>query len=393
MIHLFRTTALVIGLVSTAATASAAEPFASFEPPLAYDSWSREEGASFDAARISEIVPPAASSSGVIPTNYFVPPAAPVSLPANGAPATICCGDGRCGWSMGTGAYFIQPRWSTNPAFYRGSGFIPAVLSETGFNWDMQGAPFVWLGYTAEQGLGFRAQWFNFDGHSARETLTVDGINTDAILTPVIGGIGSATNVTDDVFTVRSGLKMTVADIEVTKAFVYRRGQFLLSGGGRYAYVGQSYNSLIVDDVGAFVESLDAGHSSTLFGPTAAVQARFPSLNFPRLGYFGRVRGALLFGAGNRSAAMDSIATFPLRYVAESDVCIPVTELEVGFDWNRRFGRSVFFVQSGFTAQAWFGTGNAAASSTASFTPIDHSATDTSNLGLYGLKTSIGFNF
>ncbi len=399
--------ALVLGYLATTASAqSSAEPAAAesigTEPtyvessPL-FSALPSVAFPEFDPAAVDSIATPAAwlDEAPAQPVATEAMRLASASSSNNVSTAWgDCCGDGRCGWNLGVGVSFVQPRWSTNPAMFLGSGVGPIGITERSFQWETQGAPQVWLGYTGEQGLGFRTQWFSFDGESEAVNETLDGVNTLALLSPVIGNALSATNVPGDVMSAKSTLKLNAIDAEFTKAFTYRRGQYLLSGGGRYAYISQAYDSLLVDNGGAFLESLTAGHNAAVFGPTAAIMARIPSRSLPRLGYYGKARGALLFGQGNRVVNLDSILTFPQQFLSSSDITVPMTELEVGLDWNRNYGRAGFFLQTGLTAQMWYGVGNGAGSSTSSILPFGTaSAHDTSNLGLYGLRTACGFNF
>jgi hypothetical protein len=313
--------------------------------------------------------------------------APPVRVQSN----SLYNGDGRNGWSIGLGTAIVQPRWSSNPALYAVRGPVVPFVEERSFNWDPKAAALGWIGFTADEGLGIRGQWFGFSGNSSPESYFLDGVDVQGFTTPTVGGLSNGFGFPGDTLNAWSELKLQSIDLEFTKAFNYRRGQYVVSGGSRYAYIGQEYHSTLIDAFDVLQGSFDAGHNAAVIGPTAALQARYPSLAFPRLGLYGKARGGVLFGHANRSAAIDFGPV--ANYTASADVCVPVTEFEVGFDWNRPVGCGSIFVQTGLAAQTWYGVGNAAGSSTMSFVPVGVSVTDTSNMGLYGLKLAAGFNF
>lgn len=320
------------------------------------------------------------------------------TLPPVSRHSPNCCGDGRCGWNAGAGVYVLQPRWTANPALYTftpGGGF--GSLNEQNFDWSAHAAPFVWLGYTGRQGTGLRVQWFGFNAASRTASATQDNVNVFDVMSPVVGSFYNETLFAGDTLSANSRLTLSSFDAEVTKAFNYRRGSYVVSGGLRYAYIRQSYETLLDDGVVQF-EQLLSSHNDSVAGPTAALSARYPSRFFPHVGFYGRARGAVLIGRRHRTVNF-GIPGFPFTadFASADDTTLPVAELEAGFDWNRNIGGYGLFLQTGLVAQSWFGVGNASQSTS---TPIPFlgpgpgsSATDTSNLSLVGLRATVGFNY
>lgn len=349
-------------------------------------SWGRyetapETDAPKPATQLATTAPSPSLFNDVTPSSFFAStsePTPPVNLQQ-----VAYGGNGGGEWTAGAGAYLLHPSFSSNTALV-GVDLFANQVTDQSFGWGMQGAPFVWLGYTGNQGLGFRTQWFQLDGNSQTVSATSDA--TFDYATPYAGASGIVTTGPGETITTQAGLKITTVDAELTKLVMIRRGEFLFSGGGRYAYVSQSVSTQHFDGIGP-LGTLTAGHNAALFGPTAAVKARFATARLPRLAWYGRGRGALLFGDGSSRADLNDITLPPFQFSSSCNLCIPMAEVELGADWSRSFGRGTLTLDAGFVAQTWLGVGNSSGATTALF------ATDTTNLGLYGLKFSVGFDY
>src|SRR5216683_1010598 len=70
----------------------------------------------------------------------------------------------------GAGAYIMKPFFQNNPAFSTQTSLFTRDPSGTilnlmninqhDFDWGMDAAPVIWLGYTSDCGLGVRARWW-----------------------------------------------------------------------------------------------------------------------------------------------------------------------------------------------------------------------------------------
>src|SRR6266487_750202 len=66
-------------------------------------------------------------------------------------------------FTAGAGAYFIKPRFSSNPAFVASNNFNSAATGQQDFTYEFTASPRVWLALTKPDGFGIRARWWRFD--------------------------------------------------------------------------------------------------------------------------------------------------------------------------------------------------------------------------------------
>jgi hypothetical protein len=315
-------------------------------------------------------------------------------------------GHGHCHPCVGgVGVYLLRPHWDTNPAYavFRATPGDPAAFSsrqQKNFDWDTEAAPLVWLGWVTPSGCGVRGRYWEFDADVTTGVLNdSNALASVTIASAAPLGLGVSGTTVGDRIGVESDLRLEVADLEATQAFDICQWSFLVAGGLRYASVTQRYHAGFIpaDPTTDSVVTLRSNHSFHGAGPTVAFEAR------RYLGYgwalYGAGRGSLLFGSGKQdvarlsndgvTGALDAVATAR----DDNDDLLPIVELELGGEWAWEccYGRLLF--QAGVVSQTWFGAGNAANSDLIDATALAQSADNDSNLGLVGLKLSVGWEY
>jgi hypothetical protein len=263
-------------------------------------------------------------------------------------------------------------------------------------NFDFHGrvAPVVYAGYTFKNGLGFRASWFTFSDSNPGPT----GVGAIAT-TPTAGFQSLSATGPGSVVQTAAALGVTAIDFEAIKYLNYSNSSYWISGGVRYAHVGQQYGASLA---GAPVLAnlalpstglLTDGHNFNGVGPTLAAQARYAFPFARNVGVYGRARGSMLIGQQHNEIQSVLNGVTGASFSSVNQV-VPVGELEVGLDWNMPYRSYGFFVQGGFVVQSWFGVGNSANSNVISLGAPNTSAFDSNSiLGLYGVRTSAGVTF
>ena len=162
----------------------------------------------------------------------------------NPCSSMTCCTQGisKGGFMAGAGIYYLQPRFGTNPGV---ASFNPANNTSVIQNFDFHGrvAPLVYLGYTLPSGLGIRGQWFTFHDSVNGPSGVPDGVVVGSVTTPVIGNQSLFTNLPGNVLTTGATLGVTATDLEAIKYLNYCNSSYWISGGVRYAHVGQQYGA------------------------------------------------------------------------------------------------------------------------------------------------------
>jgi hypothetical protein len=306
-------------------------------------------------------------------------PTANTIFAPNVVPADAPCG----GFIGGASAYYLQPRWGSNPAYGTSINATEAqtltLNTQQDFQMNGQVAPLVWLGYVGPGGLGIRARWSQFHGSTS---LSADvPPQTDVNVTTTIYsasplGIGfeavSSPGV-DNALQFSSSLRMDVTDLEIIRDWQFGRGSLVFGAGVRYAQLSQTYNATCnsaptdpTQDV--FNTDLTSGQSFHGIGPLVSLEARWP-VGQSGLAFLANGRGALLLGTGHQYASMTSLDIDQYGDLVSQSVTsqgqsgggtIPMLEFEVGAEWGRYIGRRELVIQGAMVGQAWFCTGNAA---------------------------------
>jgi hypothetical protein len=348
----------------------------------------------------------------------------PPSLPADDEPGPCTV------WTAGAGAYFIKPRFSSNPAFLVTNTANPVFTNQQDFSYEFSVSPRAWLACTNPDGFGLRAQWWQFDQSAQGTSL----LNTDSlgatISSPQTLGLGLtsptpfppnvatgapptllAAGVGPDLLTFDSRLKMNVWDFEGTKSVLSGPWCCLLSAGARYAFISQSYSAArigntvtipqaIVDqgnieDFNVLVnhDSFESANSFNGAGPTVSLEIHW-QVPKTQLGIYGTVRGTVLFGdrttqsfssknvSGTGTDSTTSAVAFTFNNSSfngskvQREDTIPVGEFEAGMEWG---GPKGLFLKAAVVGQEWGDIGNASGGD--------------ANLKLFGLSFGGGVNF
>jgi hypothetical protein len=332
----------------------------------------------------------------------------------------------RCScFQAGVGIYYLKPYFDTNPAYARAvnnSSTTAATTATTqeNFQWDYNVAPLVWLEFCSADCVGLRARFWRFDDSPAAPTVS-NPFTTGTTATQVISayplGVGITSNPTgaaagiDDQLAFRSSLQLEVYDLEVTKRFRPGPTTLAFSGGLRYARLSQTYDaSLLSTPAVALADTvrsdLTSSHDFRGIGGTFAVDVTYP-IGCCGVSLFAGARGSLLYGTGRESASLLTVTTDALGASTSQaltasqsqDRLLPVGEIELGAEFAHRLGRGWWFLQTALVNQVWFGAGNASnnetitGTGTVSGTPPTQAADNHINLGLFGLRASLGVRY
>ncbi len=221
-----------------------------------------------------------------------------------------CC-DPCCrstGFTAGAEVSWIKPHSSMGQG-----AFIPV-------NFDGNAATRFWVGYSAGNGLGLRARYWDFD-HGASG---IDPLDPD--------------------FSELMELDLAVFDLEVTDVTELGCNWDVMVTGG-YRHVDYAEDHSIFD-----LGTLDFGqaiHSGT-DGVTASVELRRHWRN--NLTLFGNVRGSALFGGENE---WEYDGAWSVTW-ARRDTLKYMWEAQLGVEWNRPLANGgKFFVRGAAEAQYW----------------------------------------
>lgn len=332
--------------------------------------------------------------------------------------------------SGGFGVYYLKPHFDTNPAFARSTNVMTpttatTVTSQENFDWDAHWAPLVWLEYAYGDLPGIRGRFWRFDDHPASRSvanpfnpggnpLQVTNVQVTSAFPLGLGIIsnpGGAGAGFNDQLQFQSGLTLDVVDLEATKRFQPGCVSLGVSGGIRYARAAQNYDAFLlstpaVPGASTVQSTLRSGHDLRGAGGTIAFEASY-AFGGSGLSVFCNGRGSLLFGRGQESASLLTVTTDPAGLITtqslsastNSDRLLPITEIELGVDYTRRIGRIWVCFQTALVDQVWFGAGNAAnnetitGSGTVLTVPVTQAADNHTSLGLFGLRTSLGFRY
>jgi hypothetical protein len=300
-------------------------------------------------------------------------------------------GSPTCG--AGASAYYLMPFLQNNTAYVVVNG-ADTTQTNTDFTWNFQFAGAAWLGWVNEYGSGVRARVFHFDNDSNKLNISQGG--TGSITAPASLGVpggfafGSpgilGTIFGGDQLSFQSGLQIDAADVEFTSEWQAGGLDVLLSGGGRYLRLAQSYHAMLANNAptGATeTQNLDANSEFNGGGPTVAVQGRWNAGG--GWAVFGMARGALLVGSTNRTITFHQVVVDPVGGLSQNNLAqtsssgmqlLPVSELELGLEygWGNRFRQCL--LRGALVNQTYFGAGNASSGD--------------GNLSLFGFQLTAG---
>src|SRR5581483_8477385 len=311
------------------------------------------------------------------------------------------------GIMAGATLYFLKPYFQNNVAFSTttGIGTASPTQTNTDFDWNLGLAPAFWLGWASSSGLGVRGRYFNFDHSSGTQVAGLaPGLAASTTIDPAPGlnpqpggfnfrspGVVLGGGLGTDALEFSSNLSLMVFDAEAT--YDWRAGKLavLLTVGGRYLQLDQSYSAILRNTGAAATElqRLDLDRTFEGGGPTASMQARV-DLGWTGLALFGLVRGSMLVGSTRQDSTFNRAVTDPgglvggsqnvtARRTGSSSSTLPVAELELGLEYGRTFGRYRPFLRAAVVNQTYFDAGNASGAG--------------GNLSLFGGQLSLGVNY
>jgi hypothetical protein len=386
-------------------------------PPYAANSGFLPPATSMPSATAAPPLPGPAMPPAAAPA-YVVPPAGAAPLDAAAAVEMPDCRRPG-GWLCGAGAYYLQPRWSSNPAFEKLVSFSTdsgdgQSSDQQDFQMRGQFAPLVWLGYVGDQGIGLRARWWQFHGSTSTSLAapTLDDTTTETIYSAYPLGIGFSSIYSpdfNDTLQFQSDLTLNVTDFELLWDVHPGPWSVLLGAGVRYAHVSQHYTASLLSAPSdptlgedTTTSSLVSGHRFDGIGPVFSMEARVP-LGSSGFSILGNARGALLLGTGTQQVQLTStdtdstgalVSTTTINGSRSMGGTVPVLELELGAEWARQIYHYRFVLQTALVGQAWFSLGNAAGEQNIlESTSLADSADRRDTLGLLGFRLTAGLSY
>jgi hypothetical protein len=343
-----------------------------------------------------------ASAMGA-PVSARTPPSVPVIALARATPSSRAMDDGRWRFFVGADLLYLQPRFSSNPAYSQRTTNAAATQSnatQTSFSHRATPTAVLTAGAEGPNGFGIRGRYWGLDGSSDNFSLNVMPNTILSLVTAAPMGVGFVSNspnglLSNETFAIGSSLHLASADIEGTWRTTSGPWNLQLAGGLRYASIRQSYvathSAIPVDPTRARrFETLDASQRFAGFGPTAAASAEY-ALGWNGLSIYGNGRGSLIFGTRNEDATAVGTVIFPdapsintLNAASSStQTMVPIIEGEIGVQWSYSLAGIDAVFRAGAFGQVWFNAGNAANVDSASANPSANA-----NLGLAGFRLS-----
>ncbi len=353
------------------------------------------------------VAPPSSGSTLIGPgvSNGTVPLVAPVTpvvvggssifTPMLGTADPCCAQHGF--WNATGGLYFMQPFFSSNPAFITSKLLPSGNLSnrQQDMGQKISIAPLASVGYTWSSGLGIRARWFEFQGNgSARGSVDATGtvFPPTGSLSPFSGILGPAN------INASSTLHLSVYDLEFTYLHGNECWSVLYGAGVRYATMNQSYQLDVTAGAASPLpgpNTFNAYHNFGAAGPTFSLETR-KQLGNSAFALYGSARGSILFGATSQNASQNfpgTLTGFPVVNGCNTGTLVlPVGEVELGAEWSQTCGRCRLFAQLGVVGQIWWGGGNASQSLYLATGP-GNSSSQTNNFGFLGGVFRAGIDF
>ncbi len=278
---------------------------------------------------------------------------------------------------------FLKAHNTNNVAFTetRSDGVSFSSENETAFDYDLEFAPRLWMHYVGPTGFGARVRYSSFDGDVNGVTGSPDADGFSTLNSPIVidGLTIPMSAIPGDVLNVSTQLEFQTIDFETTKRACFDNWALMATGGLRYATINQQYNSTLRNGSGQLVSNANFAHRFDGFGPTLSVEARRSfGLN---LRLFTAARTSLLYGNGKSSTtAFDNLnlsTPFTATRETDRDDLLPISELQVGFEWAREwYLGGHMFCRGTLEGQLWQGAGSA--------------SSEEGDLGFLGFSFSMG---
>jgi len=326
------------------------------------------------------------------------------------------------GFVGGAGFYFMQPRFSTNPAFFRtstvtnGAGTTSVTRTSVNeFDWDFQMAPLFWVGYAFGDDWMVRGRYWFFNEssqpvsvtHSVDAANTISSIGTVGVLpftsSPLPPGAPA------DIIRLGSTLRVDVIDIELAHSVLCGSWWLQFAAGARLAELEQFYNADLTNAGNAalgLAGRLNQQREESSFhgaGPTVYGQAFY--LLGGGFSLYADGRASILYGRSHQAASQLFLGGLPAEqtfaYNNTHDFFLPIGEIELGLGWATDLGRTRWLFKTGFVGQIWWDGGSASIppGGTAVQSPnfsnnvIPLATATSSNLGFLGWTVTVGVQF
>jgi hypothetical protein len=317
----------------------------------------------------------------------------------------------------GIGVYFIQPVFSSNPAFLTKTTLAttpPQTQTRTtDFNWNLEAAPQFWLGYRLGNDCLVRARYWNFDASSDGISVVhpVDPAGTDTTVAtlgavPIVATTLTAGNASD-VLAINSALRLNVFDLEFARGIIINHWTLEGSVGVRYADLEQTYQADLLNAgnpaLGFVRVERHQRETNRFRGAGATISGEIKCLLTGGLSLFGNARGSFLFGRSEQEATQQFVAATEQLFSAEGsrDLFVPVGELELGVEWAYTGRCARWSLQAGIVGQSWWNGGSATVPPGGTFASSEIGApanssvfqSSTSNLNFGGFSLRLGVQF
>jgi len=321
-----------------------------------------------------------------------------IIAPGGGIPGGIsgdacrgCCDQQENSWWSGTfgagaGGAYLFPYFSSNPAFFTSTAVgARTVNNQQNFGTTGNGAPVAFISYTLDSGLGIQSNYFSFHNSNSQNAT----FNGAASLTDPAGTLfGTPAN--KAFANAYSELNMLVINLELTQKWVFGNCMWMRIGAGvEYAHIDQNY-ALNLFNGGTGNTASTINHGFTGWGPTISLEIH-RRLGDTDFGVYGTARGTLLFGSVDQNYQFIS-TNAPVQGSSNSNLVMPVGELELGVEWGHCWGRLRVYGQLGVNGQIWGNGGNASEGGPLGGNFANQSSSP-ANFGLIGGVGRVGIEF
>jgi hypothetical protein len=280
-------------------------------------------------------------------------------------------------WNGGVSAFVLKPHWTGGNIAYLDQNISTGIYSATSFATPYSAAPAFWFGYETRSGDGIQFNYFQYSQTSNVNAVVPDGHK-------YLPSLDYRTTEAGETFTAGSGLKITTLDLEVTKRVQAWNWDWTATAGLRYLHLAQNYFD-------GFEEKETTNNSFNGVGPTMSLGGRRP-IGGSGLGFYSSARGALVFGQQHAFASY-----FSQNSQSNTWGVIPTAQVQFGVDYRRQLwgNRATLVIENGLIGQVFFnvGTPNSVTNIPWDLYYNTATASTTSSLGLFGLRSSFGISF
>lgn len=281
--------------------------------------------------------------------------------------ADVPCDYMRCyHWTAGFEATFLQPRYASNVGFTRmeADGVSFERFTDADFDYGLEFSPRAFIGLAFDDGVGFRATWWQFDHDAAALATQPPANGFGDVFTPQFGAIDISSNIPTDTLTATSALSASTIDLEFINQRHFEAWRLGLAYGLRYASTEQTYLAELRNAASNLRGRIDYQHDLEGIGPTLSLASALPVTQ--TIDLFATGRASLLFGEATSHLTggedLDLTSPFTTTKNTTHDDFLPIAELRLGLRWNgkERCGQAWHpFATVALEGQLWSGAGSA----------------------------------